>query len=111
MACEVRGERQVDGAAGDRCPIVISGVRDIRNGRRHIARVDFIYDAHRLVVEVTGRKGHVSDAERTRDAQRRNELQDLGYRVIEYTSADVRDRPAYVVDSLRTRLTPRSCDP
>jgi len=82
--------------------------RVIRDGRRHVARVDFIYEGHRLVVEVTGRKGHVSDAERARDAQRRNELQDLGYRVVEYTSTDVRDRPDYVVDSLRARLSPRS---
>ena len=78
--------------------------RVIRDGRKHIARVDFIYEDQRLVVEVTGRKGHASDDERARDAQRRNELQDLGYRVTEYTSGDVRDRPVYVVDSLRARL-------
>jgi very-short-patch-repair endonuclease len=82
--------------------------RVIRHGRKHVARVDFIYEEHRLVVEVTGRKGHVSDAERARDAQRRNELQDLGYRVIEYTSTDLRDRPGYVVDTLRSRLGPSS---
>lgn len=83
----------------------------VRNHRRHVARVDFLYDELRLVVEVTGRKGHVSDAERARDAQRRNELQALGHVVIEYTSTDVRDRPRYVVDSLRRRLTERSRPP
>lgn len=81
----------------------------IRNRSRHVARVDFVYDELRIVVEVTGRKGHVSDAERARDAQRRNELQALGHMVIEYTSTDVRDRPRYVVDSLRVRLAERSC--
>lgn len=83
----------------------------VRNKRRHVARVDFVYDDRRIVVEVTGRKGHVSDAERARDAQRRNELQALDYMVIEYTSTDVRDRPRYVVDTLRTRLAERSCPP
>jgi very-short-patch-repair endonuclease len=78
--------------------------RVIRSGRRHVARVEFVYEDHRLVVEVTGRKGHVSDAERARDAQRRNELQDLGYRACEYTSTDIRDRPGYVVETLRQRL-------
>ena len=83
--------------------------RVIRNGGRHIARVDFIYEECRLVVEVSGRKGHVSDSERARDAQRRNELEDLGYRVIEYTSTDIRDRPSYVIETLRIRLAARSC--
>lgn len=78
--------------------------RVIRDRRRHVARVDFVYDERALVVEVTGRKGHVSDTERARDAQRRNELQDLGYRVIEYTSTDIRDRHGYVIDTLRDRL-------
>ncbi len=78
--------------------------RRVYDRRRHVGRVDFSYDELRIVVEVTGRKGHASDEERLRDAQRRNELQDVGLRVYEYTSADVRDRPAFVVSSLRTRL-------
>jgi very-short-patch-repair endonuclease len=57
-----------------------------------------------LVVEVTGRLGHVSDAERTRDAQRRNELQDLGFTVIEYTSIQIWEQPAEVRQNLRRRL-------
>ena len=73
----------------------------------HVARVDFLFAAHRLVVEVTGRLGHVSDAERARDAQRRNELQDLGFTVIEYTSTWMRDRPTQVRNELVRRLRPR----
>lgn len=71
---------------------------------RHVARVDFLFDEHRLVVEVTGRLGHVSDAERARDAQRRNELQDLGFAVIEYTSTQIWEQMHWVRTDLTRRL-------
>ena len=69
-----------------------------------VARVDFLFRAARLVVEVTGKLGHTTPMERARDAQRRNELQDLGFRVIEYTWEDVTQRPLAVIRTLRTRL-------
>ena len=72
---------------------------------RHVARVDFLFEPRQLVVEVTGRLGHVSDAERARDAQRRNELQDLGFTVIEYTSTQIRDRAGWVISDLGRRLS------
>ena len=72
---------------------------------RHVARVDFLFESRRLIVEVTGRLGHVSDAERARDAQRRNELQDLGYTVIEYTSTQIREQSAWARSDLRRRLS------
>jgi very-short-patch-repair endonuclease len=71
---------------------------------RHVARVDFLFGAH-VVVEVSGQKGHASPAERARDAQRRNELQDLGLRVFEYTFDDVTKRPDMVRRTLVARLT------
>ena len=52
-----------------------------RDGRT-VARVDFCFEAHGLVVEVSGSRGHSSPAERAEDAQRRNELQDLGRQVV-----------------------------
>lgn len=72
---------------------------------RHIARVDFEFVEQALVVEVTGRLGHVSDAERSRDAQRRNELQDLGLTVIEYTSSQIFESPEWVLRDVRRRLS------
>jgi hypothetical protein len=75
-----------------------------RRGGRTFARVDFIFDDQSIVVEVFGRKGHASDAERARDAQRRNELQDVGRRVYEYTYAQVTREPSYVVRTMRARL-------
>lgn len=78
--------------------------RRIHGDGRHVARVDFLYPDRRMVIEVTGRLGHSNPADRTRDAQRRNELQDLGYAVYEYTWGDITRRPTYVTDTLRERL-------
>ncbi len=49
-----------------------------RRDGRHVGRVDFLFEAAKIVVEVTGRLGHSTAADRTHDAQRRNELIDLG---------------------------------
>jgi very-short-patch-repair endonuclease len=75
-----------------------------RHDGKRIARVDFQFPGTNVIVEVTGRLGHVSDRDRQRDARRRNELQASGYVVLEFTTADVLDEQAYVVDSLRAHL-------
>ncbi len=75
-----------------------------RKNGRHIARVDFLFDEAGVVVEVSGRLGHSTPAERARDAQRRNELQDIGRRVYEYTWEDVTQRPGFVRRTLIQRL-------
>jgi very-short-patch-repair endonuclease len=77
-----------------------------RSDGRHVARVDFLFDHVGVVVEVSGQKGHASPSERARDAQRRNELQDLGLRVFEYTWEDVTETPGMVRSTLRVRLRP-----
>ncbi len=80
-----------------------------RDGDRTVARVDFLYREHGIVVEVSGQLGHATPMERARDAQRRNELQDLGLRVYEFTWADVTRRPGWVIRTMRQRLRePRS---
>jgi hypothetical protein len=75
-----------------------------RSDQRTVARVDFLSRDLAIVVEVTGRRGHSSPSERARDAQRRNELQDMGVRVFEYTWEDVTRRAAYVIGSMRERV-------
>lgn len=75
-----------------------------RDGKRTMARVDFIYCEWSIVVEVSGKLGHSSPAERARDAQRRNELQDLGLRVYEFTWEHVTRRPTWVQQQMRLRL-------
>jgi very-short-patch-repair endonuclease/predicted transcriptional regulator of viral defense system len=69
-----------------------------------VARVDFSFEPSPVIVEVSGRRGHSSDAERARDAQRRNELQHLGFVVLEFTNDQVRRCPADVVRTLRLHL-------
>lgn len=75
------------------------------DGNRTIARVDFLYAERRIVVEVSGRLGHSTPTDRARDAQRRNELQDLGFHVYEFTWEDVTRRPGQVVRTMRRLLS------
>ena len=71
----------------------------------HMARVDFLFPRHGVVVEVSGGRGHSSAADRAKDARRRNELQRAGRVVLEFTYEDLTNRRPYVVESLRTALT------
>jgi hypothetical protein len=72
-----------------------------RDGGRHVARVDFLFQEQNLVVEVSGGRGHSTAFDRARDARRRNHLQQLGRTVLEFTYEDVTARDAYVVGSLK----------
>lgn len=78
-----------------------------RNGKT-LARVDFLFEGTNVVVEVSGRRGHVTDAERQKDARRRNELQHAGMVVLEFTTTDVVRDPRYVVTTIRTALASHS---
>ena len=69
-----------------------------------MARVDFLFPDWNVVVEVSGRLGHSTPHERARDAQRRNELQDLGLRVYEFTWEHVTRRPSWVQERMRVHL-------
>jgi len=73
------------------------------SGGEHVARVDFFFGEFQMVVEVSGQKGHSNPSERAIDAQRRNELQDLGVRVFEYTYNDITERPDMVRRTLRAQ--------
>jgi very-short-patch-repair endonuclease len=78
--------------------------RPFRDGHGRVIRVDFSFEPRLVIVEVTGRRGHASDAERAKDAQRRNELQQLGFVVLEFTNRQVRDEPDDVIATLRHHL-------
>jgi hypothetical protein len=75
---------------------------------RHVARVDFAFLEHGVVVEVSGGRGHSSPRERAKDARRRNDLQRLGQLVLEFTFEQVIHDPAMVVAVLRTTLAGRA---
>jgi len=75
---------------------------------RHIARVDFEFTGHDVVVEVSGGRGHSSPAERAKDARRRNDLQRLGLLVLEFTFEQVVHDPTMVIEVLRSALAGRA---
>jgi hypothetical protein len=81
----------------------------IRRDGRNLARADFRFDPYPVLVEVSGRRGHASDAERAKDARRRNELQHEGYVVLEFTNAQVRQEGPYVVAMVRSALIAAGC--
>jgi len=73
------------------------------NGR-FIARVDFLFEEQGVVGEVSGGRGHSTAADRAKDAQRRNELQDLGLNVYEFTWEQITQRSCWVREQLCAAL-------
>ncbi len=69
-----------------------------------IIRVDAIWERERLVVEVLGHRFHCTALDLQRDAQRRNELQAMGYVVLEFTARDIVRDAGRVVGVLRRHL-------
>lgn len=74
--------------------------RRYRSGGRLIARVDFDFDPLPVIVEVGGRRGYMSAAERQHQERRRNELQLLGKIIYFFTTEDVTELSAYVLATL-----------
>ncbi|HEY1279720.1 MAG TPA: type IV toxin-antitoxin system AbiEi family antitoxin domain-containing protein [Acidimicrobiales bacterium] len=72
-----------------------------------VIRVDAVWDREQVVVEVMGHRYHCTALDLQRDAQRRIELQELGFEVLEFTYADLTQRPAYVVSRLTRSLRRR----
>ncbi len=58
----------------------------------------------RVVTEVSGQRGHASEAERAKDARRQNELQAEGVRVLEFTTSQVFGNSDEVEHTLRRHL-------
>ncbi len=79
----------------------------IMRGER-VIRVDFVWPDAMLVVEVMGHRFHVTKEDLLRDAERRNELQEMGYLVIEFTTEHVANRPEYCMTRVRRNLAARS---
>ena len=69
-----------------------------------VARVDFLYPDQLLVIEVNGHRFHSSREQLQADARRRWQLQQLGYRVLEFTYDDVVSDPMHVVRTVRAAL-------
>jgi very-short-patch-repair endonuclease len=77
----------------------------IRDGRSFIARVDFCWTEHRLIVETDGRRWHDPEDARTFDRRRANACAQRGWRLLRFTWAEVLHDPAYVVATVRAALS------
>jgi hypothetical protein len=78
--------------------------RVYRHGTRHVARVDFDFGPHAVVVEVGGQQGYLTRRERQRQERRRSQLQLLGKVIYFFTYEDVTEDPTYVVATLHAAL-------
>ncbi len=67
-------------------------------------RVDFVWQAQRVVVELDGGRAHRTDDAFQRDRSNTNALQLAGYVVLRFTWADVTRRPGHVARSVRDAL-------
>lgn len=76
--------------------------RRIERAGAFVARVDFLFEDLRLVIEVSGHRYHSTRLQQAADARRRNELQLAGYLVIEFTYDDLVRDPTYVVGRVRS---------
>ena len=67
-------------------------------------RVDLAYPDQRLAIEAQGAAWHTGRAALQRDCERLNVLIALGWRVLAFTTDDVRRRPRRVAEAVRTML-------
>jgi Protein of unknown function (DUF559) len=83
----------------------------MKRGGQRVARVDFSFSPHRVIVEVEGQIGHASPTQRNRDAKRRRDLTAMGYEVVSFTHDDVihhrAETAAYVRAALKRAIASR----
>jgi hypothetical protein len=77
-------------------PVYVDGVL--------IARTDFAWPWAMLLVEIDGFLYHSASGDFQRDRDRQNALVRSGWRVLRFTVADLRNRPAYVIAEVRAAL-------
>jgi len=77
----------------------------IRRDGRFFARVDFLWKAARLIVEVDGLAKYSEPGELQREKARQNALVALGYTVLRFTWADITHRPDSVVRQVSVALS------
>jgi very-short-patch-repair endonuclease len=67
-------------------------------------RVDVLFAAQRLVIEVDGWEVHGTRGAFEADRRRRNEIVLAGYRVLNFTARQIRDDPDWVLQTVRRAL-------
>jgi hypothetical protein len=66
---------------------------EVFDGEEFVARVDFAYPGHAVLIEVDGEQWHTGRSPRTRDAGRDRRLVGLGFSPLRFYWEDIRDRP------------------
>lgn len=69
---------------------------EVHDGNEFIARVDFAYPEHGVVIEVDGEERHAGRSPRKHDARRDRRLVALGFRPLRFHWDDVRKNPDLV---------------
>jgi len=82
--------------------------KDLGDAREWVGRVDLVYAADRLVIELDSRRHHTALLDRTSDRQRDNRFMADGWRVLRYTWWDLVERPGEVVAEIKQALRARS---
>lgn len=67
-------------------------------------RVDFLYPAEKLIIEADSIAHHTDGPDFRKDRERQNELINRGFRVLRFTWDDVKNRPDYVIETIRKAL-------
>lgn len=68
-------------------------------------RVDFAFPTKKLVVELDGHEWHSSKEQRTRDAKRDRDLDELGWKVLRFTGTEIYKDVASCVKEVLKRVT------
>ncbi|MGH2736691.1 MAG: DUF559 domain-containing protein, partial [Actinomycetota bacterium] len=68
----------------------------IYDGERLVARPDVVFESDRLVIEMLSWKFHGGKSKQREDARRQNELERLGYTVLQFFWEDVVFDPEYI---------------
>jgi very-short-patch-repair endonuclease len=66
--------------------------------------VDFVWPAHRVIVETDGYEAHGTRAAFQQDRSTTNRLQLEGYTILRFTHADVTRRPTRVAEQISQAL-------
>lgn len=85
--------------------------RVVRRSGRFAARVDFLYETERIVMEALGYAFHRTPAQIEADTRRANLLQLEGFEVYQFTARQVVDDPGSVVTTARTALARKLAGP
>ena len=81
---------------------------DVGDADGWVGRVELVFRAAKVLVEVDSRRHHTVLADYERDRARDNRLVAQGFRVLRFTADQIADHPQAVIDTLRRALRGKS---